>query len=152
MFQQVIIKRKSWGQAENSGKGFWDPCCNTREQNKKEVPLLAPGGRGRGWLLKWKEGKGAWVGWWASWRKVWVSLPPWLCHVGLLSSSYSCTRSLQNGSLWPFCILFIIAPAAHSCSYFWSFLVSLCLLLQERSVQVQSLHMIPRSNLSHFKP
>ena len=122
-------------------------------RTRKRYPCLLLE-EGRGWLLRWKEGKGAWVGWWASWREGLGGLiiPLTVPCAGIMSSPYSCTQNLQNGSLWPFCILFIIAAAAHSCSYFWSLLVSLCLLLQERSVQVQSLHRVPRSSLSHFKP
>ena len=133
---------------EIQARCFWDPCCNTREQEQERGTLACS------WR---KEGAGSldgrrvrvhgWVGGPAG-GKVWVvSLPPWLCRV---QGSWAVLTPAPKTSKMAVCA--IIAAAAHSCSYFWSLLVSLCLLLQERSVQVQSLHRVPRSSLSHFKP
>ena len=98
-------------------------CCSTRERKQG---LLFDEGGGANWFLKPYEcGVCQWVGpeGWLKWSV--HCLGGAMCRDHVKDPAFALSTSEMIVDLQPICVLFIIAPAAHAWSYFWSLTMSL---------------------------
>ena len=143
------------GQIRNSGRAFWGLVPAAWEVRTGSLLSLQGGVSA---FLTWGQGgvlTGAWLEAWARWcahpfgggvcrgPAQYLAFAPDLCF---------CSGLFRSGSwvFWSLCIFCPeFAPTVRACSQFWSHIVSLYFVAQERFVQVQVLQQrVPNPSLS----